>query len=133
MQRQELWIFLLDCSPMMSYVYESTTERIIMKTHLIKDTGEVIIVRKPEHLDEMQGLVKGPIEVVNAAMPKASSLLKDSEDLKEMICNEEGLFNSNFKTNEKARQLIAEGLGVSLAEITDIRGDVFVTDGWRLQ
>jgi len=104
-----------------------------MKTHLIKDTGEVIIVRKPEHLDEMQGLVKGPIEVVNAAMPKASSLLKDSEDLKEMICNEEGLFNSNFKTNEKARQLIAEGLGVSLAEITDIRGDVFVTDGWRLQ
>ena len=64
MQRQELWIFLLDCSPMMSYVYESTTERIIMKTHLIKDTGEVIIVRKPEHLDEMQGLVKGPIEVV---------------------------------------------------------------------
>ena len=48
-------------------------------------------------------------------------------------CNEEGLFNSNFKTNEKARQLIADGLGVSLKEIQDIRGDVFVTDGWRLQ
>ena len=133
MQRQELWIFLLDCSPMMSYVYESTTERIIMKTHLIKDTGEVLLVPKPEHLKEMQTLVQGPIEIVNASMPKASALLKDSIDLKEMICNEEGLFNSNFKTNEKARQLIADGLGVSLEEIQDIRGDVFVTDGWRLQ
>ena len=104
-----------------------------MKTHLIKDTGEVLLVPKPEHLAEMQTLVQGPIEIVNASMPKASALLKDSIDLKEMICNEEGLFNSNFKTNEKARQLIADGLGVSLEEIQDIRGDVFVTDGWRLQ
>lgn len=103
-----------------------------MKTHLIKDTGEVLVVPKPEHLAEMQTLVKGPIEIVNAAMPKASPLLKDSIDLKEMICNEEGLFNSSFKTNEKARKLIADGLGVSLAEIQDIRGDVFVTDGWRI-
>ena len=71
-----------------------------MKTHLIKDTGEVLIVPKPEHLKEMQTLVQGPIEIVNASMPKASALLKDSIDLKEMICNEEGLFNSNFKTNE---------------------------------
>jgi hypothetical protein len=117
----------------MSYVYESTTERITMKTHLIKDTGEVLLVPKPEHLAEMQTLVQGPIEIVNAPMPKASALLKDSIDLKEMICNEEGLFNSNFKTNEKARQLIADGLGVSLKEIQDIKGDVFVTDGWRLQ
>ena len=76
MQRQELWIFLLDCSPIMSYVYESTTERIIMKTHLIKDTGEVLLVPKPEHLKEMQTLVQGPIEIVNASMPKASPLLK---------------------------------------------------------
>ena len=133
MQRQELWIFLLDSCPIMSYVYESTTERITMKTHLIKDTGEVLLVSKPEHLAEMQTLVQGPIEIVNAPMPKASALLKDSIDLKEMICNEEGLFNSNFKTNEKARQLIADGLGVSLKEIQDIKGDVFVTDGWRLQ
>jgi hypothetical protein len=65
-------------------------------------------------------------------MPKASPLLRDSEDLKEMICNEEGLFDSSLKTNEKARQLIADGLGVSLKEIQDIRGDVFVTDGWRI-
>ena len=103
-----------------------------MKTHVIKDTGEVLIVPKPEHLAEMQTLVKGPIEIVNASMPKASAILKDSEDLKEMICNEEGLFNSSFKTNEKARQLIADGLGVSLKEIQDIKGDVFVTDGWRI-
>ena len=88
---------------------------------------------KLEHLDEMQRLVKGPIEIVNAAMPKASAYLKDSDDLQEMVCNEEGLFNNNFKTNEKARELIAAGLGVSLKEIQDIRGDVFVTDGWRIQ
>ena len=88
---------------------------------------------KLEHLDEMQRLVKGPIEIVNAAMPKASAHLKDSNDLQEMVCNEEGLFNNNFKTNEKARELIAAGLGVSLKEIQDIRGDVFVTDGWRIQ
>ena len=124
---------MLDFSPIWSYVYESTNKRITMKTHLIKDTGEVLLVPKPEHLAEMQTLVRGPIEIVNASMPKASPLLKDSEDLKEMICNEEGLFNSSFKTNEKARQLIADGLGVSLKEIQDIRGDVFVTDGWRLQ
>ena len=103
-----------------------------MKTHVIKDTGEVLLVPKPEHLKEMQTLVRGPIEIVNASMPKASPLLKDSEDLKEMICNEEGLFNSSFKTNEKARQLIAEGLCTQLDNIQDIRGDVFVTDGWRI-
>ncbi len=103
------------------------------KTYLIRDTGEVTMLEKLEHLDEMQRLVKGPIEIVNAAMPKASAYLKDSDDLQEMVCNEEGLFNSSFKTNEKARELIAAGLGVSLKEIQDIRGDVFITDGWRIQ
>ena len=43
-----------------------------MKTHLIKDTGEVLLVSKPEELKEMQTLVRGPIEIVNAPMPKAS-------------------------------------------------------------
>ena len=80
----------------------------------------------------MQGLVKGPIEIVNAAMPAASHDLPGSAALKEMIVNEEGLFNSSFKTNEKARRLIAQGLGVQLDAIQDIRGDVFVTDGWRI-
>lgn len=121
-----LVMFSLSADPL------TTNKRITMKTHLIKDTGEVLLVSKPEQLEEMQALVKGSIEIVNAPMPKASTILKDSIDLKEMICNEEGLFNSNFKTNEKARQLIADGLGVSLAEIQDIRGDVFVTDGWRI-
>ena len=49
-----------------------------------------------------------------------------------MIVNEEGLFNSSFQTNHKARKLIAQGLGVQLDNIQDIRGDVFVTDGWRI-
>ena len=103
------------------------------KTYLIKDTGEVHTLDKLEHLDEMQKLVKGPIEIVNAAMPKASAYLRDSDDLQEMVVNEEGLFNGNFKTNEKAREIIAAGLGVAVKEIQDIRGDVFVTDGWRIQ
>jgi len=103
------------------------------KTYLIRDTGEVTMMDKLEHLDEMQRLVKGPIEIVNASMPKASAHLKDSDDLQEMVVNEEGLFNGNFKTNEKAREIIAAGLGVAVKEIQDIRGDVFVTDGWRIQ
>lgn len=103
------------------------------KTYVIKDTGEVTMIDKLEHLDQMQSLVKGPIEIVNAAMPKASAYLKDSDDLQEMVVNEEGLFNGNFKTNEKAREIIAAGLGVAVKEIQDIRGDVFVTDGWRIQ
>ena len=80
-----------------------------MKTHVIKDDGTVTVVDgKIEDLDEMQKL------------------------LKEMIVNEEGLFNNSFKTNDKARKLIAQGLGVQLENIQDIRGDVFVTDGWRI-
>ena len=103
------------------------------KTYLIRDTGEVHMLDKLEHLDEMQRLVKGPIEIVNASMPKASAHLKDSDDLQEMVVNEEGLLDRNFKTNEKAREIIAAGLGVAVSEIQDIRGDVFVTDGWRIQ
>ena len=76
--------------------------------------------------------MKGPIEIVNAAMPAASQELPGSQALKEMIVNEEGLFNSSFQTNHKARKLIAQGLGVQLDNIQDIRGDVFVTDGWRI-
>ena len=103
------------------------------KTYVRKDTGEVTMMDKLEHLDQMQSLVKGPIEIVNAAMPKASAYLKDSDDLQETVVNEEGLFNGNFKTNQKAREIIAAGLGVAVKEIQDIRGDVFVTDGWRIQ
>ena len=104
-----------------------------MKTHLIKDDGTVTVVDgKIEDLDAMQKLVKGPIEIVNAAMPAASQELPGSQALKEMIVNEEGLFNSSFQTNHKARKLIAQGLGVQLDNIQDIRGDVFVTDGWRI-
>jgi len=104
-----------------------------MKTHVIKDDGSVTVIEgKIEDLDEMQKLVKGPIEIVNAAMPAASQDLPGSVALKEMIVNEEGLFNNSFKTNHKARKLIAQGLGVQLENIQDIRGDVFVTDGWRI-
>jgi hypothetical protein len=104
-----------------------------MKTHVIKDDGTVTVVDgKIEDLDAMQKLVKGPIEIVNAAMPAASQELPGSQALKEMIVNEEGLFNSSFQTNHKARKLIAQGLGVQLDNIQDIRGDVFVTDGWRI-
>ena len=104
-----------------------------MKTHVIKDDGTVTVVDgKIEDLDSMQKLVKGPIELVNAAMPAASAVLPGGKDLKEMVANEEGLLNDSFKTNEKARELIAQGLGVQLDNIQDIRGDVFVTDGWRI-
>ena len=104
-----------------------------MKTHVIKDDGTVTVVTgKIEDLDAMQKLVKGPIEIVNATMPAASQELPEAVDLKEMIVNEEGLFNNSFKTNEKARKLIAQGLGVQLETIQDIRGDVFATDGWRI-
>ena len=44
-----------------------------MKTHIIKDDGTVTVVDgKIEDLEEMQKLVKGPIEIVNAEMPAAS-------------------------------------------------------------
>ena len=104
-----------------------------MKTHLIKDDGTVTVVEgKIKDLSAMQGLVKGPIEIVIAAMPAASEDLPAAVALKEMVVNEEGLFNNSFKTNEKARKLIAQGLDVQLDNIQDIRGDVFVTDGWRI-
>jgi len=104
-----------------------------MKTHVIKDDGTVTVLEgKIEELKEMQGLVKGPIEIVNAAMPAASPELPGSKALKEMVVNEEGLFNTSFQTNEKARKIIADGLRVPLDNIQDIRGDVFVTDGWRI-
>jgi len=103
------------------------------KTHVIKDDGTVTVLEgKIEELKEMQGLVKGPIEIVNAAMPAASPELPGAVALKEMVVNEEGLFNNSFKTNEKARKLIADGMNVPLDNIQDIRGDVFVTDGWRI-
>ncbi len=104
-----------------------------MKTHVIKDDGTVTVLeKKVEDLDAMQKLVKGPIEIVNAAMPAASPELPGAVALKEMVVNEEGLFNNSFKTNEKARKLIADGMNVPLDNIQDIRGDVFVTDGWRI-
>ena len=92
----------------------TTNKRITMKTHVIKDDGTVTVVTgKIEDLDAMQKLVKGPIEIVNASMPAASQELPEAVDL-------------------KARKLIAQGLGVQLENIQDIRGDVFVTDGWRI-
>jgi hypothetical protein len=104
-----------------------------IKTHVIKDDGTVTVIEgRVKELKEMQALVKGPIEIVNAAMPAASPELPGAEKLKEMVVNEEGLFNTAFKTNHKARKLIAQGLGVQLKNIQDIRGDVFVTDGWRI-
>ena len=104
-----------------------------IKTHVIKDDGTVTVLeKKVEDLDAMQKLVKGPIEIVNAAMPAASPELPGAVALKEMVVNEEGLFNNSFKTNEKARKLIADGMKVPLDNIQDIRGDVFVTDGWRI-
>ena len=112
---------------------EYTYTKNNVKTHVIKDDGTVIVIEgRVKELKEMQALVKGPIEIVNAAMPKASPALPGGEKLKKMVVNEEGLFNSSFKTNEKARQLIAEGLCTQLDNIQDIRGDVFVTDGWRI-
>ena len=105
-----------------------------VKTHVIKDDGTVTVLeKKVEDLAEMQKLVKGPSEIVNAAMPAAAPELPGSEKLTEMVVNEEGLFNTSFKTNEKARKLIADGMKVPLDSIQDIRGDVFVTDGWRVE
>ena len=105
-----------------------------VKTHVIKDDGTVTVLeKKVEDLAEMQKLVKGPIEIVNAAMPAAAPELPGSEKLTEMVVNEEGLFNTSFKTNEKARKLIADGMKVPLDSIQDIRGDVFVTDVWRVE
>ena len=83
-----------------------------MKTHVIKDDGTVTVIEgRVKELKEMQALVKGPIEIVNAAMPAASAALPGGKKLKEMI---------------------AEGLCTQLDNIQDIRGDVFVTDGWRI-
>jgi len=114
--------------------FMGSENREVPKTHVIKDDGTVTVIEgKIEHLDEMQKLVKGPIEIVNAAMPAASPELPGSEALKEMVVNEEGLLNGSFKTNQKARELIAQGLQVQLDAIQDIRGDVFVTDGWRIE
>ena len=105
-----------------------------VKTHVIKDDGTVTVLeKKVEDLAEIQKLVKGPIEIVTAAMPAAAPELPGSEKLTEMVVNEEGLFNTSFKTNEKARKLIADGMKVPLDSIQDIRGDVFVTDGWRVE
>ena len=104
-----------------------------IKTHVIKDDGTVTVLeKKVEDLDAMQKLVKGPIEIVNAAMPAASPAPPGAVALKQLVVNEEGLFNNSFKTNEKARKLIADGMNVPLDNIQDIRGDVFVTDGWRI-
>ena len=104
-----------------------------IKTHVIKDDGTVTVIEgRVKELKEMQALVKGPIEIVNAAMPAASKDLPEAIELREMVVNEEGLFNTAFKTNHKARQLIADGMKVQLDNIQDIRGDVFVTDGWRI-
>ena len=105
-----------------------------VKTHVIKDDGTVTVLeKKVEDLAAMQKLVNGHIEIVNAAMPAASPELPGSEKLTEMVVNEEGLFNTSFKTNVKARKLIADGMKVPLDSIQDIRGDVFVTDGWRVE
>ena len=105
-----------------------------MKTYHITPAGEVTIVPKPTTLKEMQNLVHGNIEIVNARMPKSSALLKDSEDLQEMVCDEEFHYHEDKegKENKIARQLVAEGLGLPLDNIQKFYGCVFVTDGWRI-
>ena len=51
-----------------------------VKTHVIKDDYTVTVVKgKIEDLEEMQKLVKGPIEIVNAAMPAASAELPEAQ------------------------------------------------------
>jgi hypothetical protein len=68
----------------------------------------------------------------NAPMPITSVALPGSLKLKEMIVNEEGMFNTEFRPNIVARRLIAEGSNLPLSDIQEIMGDVFVTDGWSL-
>ena len=90
-------------------------EKIKVKTWHIKDDGNIICIPgKIKELKDMQKLVKGYIEVVNAPMPITSVALPGSLKLKEMIVNEEGMSN------------------LPLSDIQEIMGDVFVTDGWRL-
>ena len=90
-----------------------------MTTHVIKDDGTVTVIEgKVKELKEMQALVKGPIEIVNAAMPAASEDLPAAVALKEMVVNEEGLFNNSFKTNEKAQKLYLR-LGFIIEEESD--------------
>ena len=108
-------------------------EKVKVKTWHIKDDGNIICIPgKIKELKEMQKLVKGYIEVVNAPMPITSVALPGSLKLKEMIVNEEGMFNTEFRPNIVARRLIAEGSNLPLSDIQEIMGDVFVTDGWSL-
>jgi len=108
-------------------------EKVKVKTWHIKDDGDIICIPgKIKELKEMQKLVKGYIEVVNAPMPITSVALPGSLKLKEMIVNEEGMFNTEFKPNIVARRLIAEGSNLPLSDIQEIMGDVFVTDGWSM-
>jgi hypothetical protein len=96
------------------------------KTWHIKDDGNIICIPgKIKELKDMQKLVKGYIEVVNAPMPITSVALPGSLKLKEM-------FNSEFRPNIVARRLIAEGSNLPLSDIQEIMGDVFITDGWSL-
>jgi|TARA_R110000822_G_scaffold35407_3_gene99850 hypothetical protein len=108
-------------------------KKVEAKTWHIKDNGDIVCIPgKIKELKDMQELVKGYIEVVNAPMPATSIALSGSLKLKEMIVNEEGMFNSDFKPNLVARRLIAEGSNLLLSDIQEIMGDVFVTDGWSL-
>ena len=103
------------------------------KTWHIKDDGNIICIPgKIKELKDMQKLVKGYIEVVRSPMPMTSIDIPGSVHLREMIVNEEGLLHHDFKPNLVARRILAEGLNLPLYDIQTIKGDVFITDGWKL-
>lgn len=65
-------------------------------------------------LTQLQAAVGGYVEVVVDH--------RDSKDGNELVMNEEGTFNASYKVNERARELTATMLGVSVGEIVHLVG-----------
>ena len=104
-----------------------------MKTHVIDEDGnQTTIEGKIADLKKMQEIVKGYIEIVNAPIHPKCTAVMGAENLQEMVVNEEGLLRPDFGVNHRAREILADGLGVHVDEIQPIKGPVFVTDGWRI-
>lgn len=65
-------------------------------------------------LTQLQAAVGGYVEVVVHH--------GQSTDGRELLMNEEGTFNGGFRVSQRARELTAELLGVSVSEIVDLVG-----------
>jgi len=96
-------------------------------------------ISAPLHLNEMQKIVEGLIEIYPRRLPKLISLLPDAVNCREMIINEEGRFTK--PVNKIATQIAREIIGADKITgripdtdqmVLDIMGTVFITDNWRI-